>query len=175
MSAAHASSDVVYRVKRSRTGLGLFATKDIRKGKTIIEYIGYVLDPSRDDERSNRYIFNVNKKKDIDGSPRWNIARYVNHACRPNSEAIDRGARIFYAAKRNITAGEEITVDYGKEYWNDWIKPHGCLCDKCLEKKSSKKGAKTSVTRAKKTTRSARGAKSATARPAAQSRKARKA
>lgn len=148
------SHDLPYRVKRSRTGLGLFATRDIRKGKTIIEYIGYVLDPSRDDERSNRYIFNVNKKKDIDGSPRWNIARYVNHSCRPNSEAIDRGARIFYAAKRNIVEGEEITVDYGKEYWNDWIKPHGCLCDKCLEKKRdasrARKAAKASGAKKKK-------------------------
>lgn len=146
---------VLYRVKRSSAGLGLFATADIRKGKTIIEYIGYVLDPKRDDERSNRYIFNVHKRKDIDGSPRWNTARYVNHSCRPNSEAIDRGARIFYAAKRGIKAGEEITIDYGKEYWNDWIKPIGCRCEKCKEKKAAERAAKAvakkkSLARAKK-------------------------
>ena len=118
-------------VKRSSAGLGLFATIPIKKGTTIIEYIGERVPTSVGGERDNRYMFNVNTKWDIDGSPRYNTARYANHACRPNSDAINRRGRIFIVAKKNIDALEEITYHYGKDHFEGFIKPLGCRCSKC--------------------------------------------
>lgn len=119
------------QVKRSSAGLGLFALAPIKKGTTIIEYIGERIPTSEGDLRENRYMFNVNTKWDIDGSPRYNTARYANHSCRPNCEAINRSGRIFIVAKKNIKAGEEITYHYGKDHFEGFIKPMGCRCVKC--------------------------------------------
>lgn len=119
------------QVKRSSAGLGLFALAPIKKGTTIIEYIGERIPTSEGDERENRYMFNVNSRWDIDGSPRYNTARYANHSCRPNCEAWNRRGRIFIVAKRNIKAGEEITYHYGKDHFEGFIKPAGCRCVKC--------------------------------------------
>ncbi len=117
------------RVGRSAAGLGLFAERDIPKGEEIIEYVGERI---KADLRDNKYIFNVNKRVDIDGSPRWNTARYINHSCRPNAEAVNRAGRIFIEAIKNIKAGDEITYHYGKEYFtSDYIQKHGCKCPKC--------------------------------------------
>jgi hypothetical protein len=116
------------KVKRSSAGLGLYADIDIKKGTTIIEYVGHRI-PAKDTV-SNLYIFNVNSKWDIDGSPRWNTARYINHSCRPNCEAINRRGRIFIVAKKNIKAGEELHYNYGKDYF-DALKEMGCRCEKC--------------------------------------------
>jgi SET domain-containing protein len=108
----------------------------IKKGTFIIEYVGDILTPDMGDNRNSRYVFTVSKKKDIDGAPRWNTARYINHSCRPNAEADDMKERIFIIATRNIMLGEEITYDYGKEYFNEYIKPKGCRCVKCKEKEA---------------------------------------
>jgi SET domain-containing protein len=115
-------------VKRSRAGLGLFATDAIPKGTRIIEYRGRRMSHERAPD--NKYLFTVDKKTVIDGSPRWNTARYINHSCRPNAEAIDEGGRIFIEATRLIAPGEEITYHYGKEYYEDIIKKIGCRCPK---------------------------------------------
>lgn len=131
MEATKAKFDV--RVKRSSAGLGLYAFETIKKGATIIEYVGNRVPRERGDTLQNRYIFNVNSRIDIDGSPRWNTARYANHSCRPNCEAVDRRGRIFIVARRNIKVGEELTYDYGKEYFEDIIKKEGCRCVKCAE------------------------------------------
>lgn len=120
------------QVKRSYAGLGLFTNEPIRKGKTIIEYIGERVPTSEGDTRDSRYIFNVNSRWDIDGSPRYNTARYVNHSCRPNCEAINRRGRVFIVAKRNIKAGEELHYHYGKDYFDGLIKVSGCRCEKCV-------------------------------------------
>lgn len=117
--------------KRSSAGLGLFATRDFKKGERIIEYRGNRV-PTGDDGPVNLYIFNVNKKIDIDGSPRWNTARYANHSCVPNAEAVNDNDRIFIEAIKVIKTGEEITYDYGKEYYEDVLikEKGGCLCPK---------------------------------------------
>jgi len=126
------------KAKRSSAGLGLYTEVAITKGTRIIEYIGHRIPVSS--ENTNRYIFNVNKKIDIDGSPRWNTARYANHSCRPNCEAVNDRGRIFIEAKRNIKPGEELTYDYGKDYFtSEYIQKGGCLCAKCQEKKAAKK------------------------------------
>src|SRR6266545_1839034 len=73
-----------YRVGRSRTGLGLFATKPIKKGTRIVRYFGPLLDSKKkkDDDIENKYLFELNNRWTIDGSVRANIARYINHACK---------------------------------------------------------------------------------------------
>ena len=78
-----------YRIGRSRTGLGLFATKPIKKGAKIVRYFGPLLDSrkKKDDAVENKYLFELNGRWTIDGSVRENIARYINHACRPNAES----------------------------------------------------------------------------------------
>lgn len=94
----------------------------------MIEYVGEIIDDAEADRRANRYIFEVEKDVNIDGAPRRNLARYVNHACRPNLEARVVGKRVFYVALRPIAPGEELTVDYGKEYYDRYIAPYGCRC-----------------------------------------------
>jgi SET domain-containing protein len=120
-----------YTIKRSNTGLGLFALIPIPKGKRIIEYTGPLISNEVVEISYGKYFFGVNTKWSIDGSPRNNIARYINHSCRPNCEALVSGRRVWIWSKKNIRAGEEITYDYGKEYFEDVIKPIGCKCEKC--------------------------------------------
>lgn len=118
-------------VKRSKAGLGLFAVMPIKKNTTIIEYIGERIPVSKGDALDNRYIFSISTRYDIDGSPRYNTARYINHSCRPNCEALNRRGRIFIVAKRAIKAGEELSYHYGKDHFEGFIKPLGCRCVKC--------------------------------------------
>ncbi|MDX6559539.1 MAG: uncharacterized protein QOF72_2588, partial [Blastocatellia bacterium] len=77
-----------YAIKRTRTGLGLFAVEPIAKGTRIIEYTGPRITNEEFERREGKYFFGLNSKWTIDGSPRSNIARYINHSCRPNAEAL---------------------------------------------------------------------------------------
>src|SRR5580704_15301674 len=133
-----------YRVGRSRTGLGLFATQRIKKGTKIIRYFGPLLDSKKkkDDAIENKYLFELNGRWTIDGSVRENIARYINHACKPNAESDvkPRKRKVFIRAVKNIEPGEEINYDYGTDYFKAYLKPIGCKCDAC-EKKRKKKRA----------------------------------
>ena len=133
-----------YRVGRSRTGLGLFATKPIKKGTKIIRYFGPLLDSrkKKDDAIENKYLFELNNRWTIDGSVRKNIARYINHACKPNAESDvkPRKRKVVIRAIKNIEPGEEINYDYGTDYFKAYLKPIGCKCDAC-EKKRKKKRA----------------------------------
>ena len=133
-----------YRVGRSRTGLGLFATKPIKKGAKIIRYFGPLLDSrkKKDDAIENKYLFELNGRWTIDGSVRENVARYINHACRPNAESDvkPRKRKVFIRAIKNIEPGEEINYDYGTDYFKAYLKPIGCKCAAC-EKKRKKKRA----------------------------------
>ena len=117
-----------YRVRRGLHGLGLVSVAPFRRGERVIEYVGEIVDDAEADRRSNRYLFEVRKDVNIDGSTRRNLARYVNHGCRPNCTDRIVGNRVFYAALRDIKAGEELTVDYGKTYYDHYIAPYGCRC-----------------------------------------------
>lgn len=119
------------KVRRSSAGLGLFADEDIKKGAIIIEYVGNRMPTAEANKKGGKYLFEVNTRTTIDGSPRWNIARYANYACKDNAEAVLHGSRVMIEAKRKILAGEEITYDYGKEYYDEFIRPHGCACASC--------------------------------------------
>jgi hypothetical protein len=138
------SSNKPYRVGRSRTGLGLFATKPIKKGTKIIRYFGPLLDSKKkkDDAIENKYLFELNDRWTIDGSVRKNIARYINHACKPNAESDvkPRKRKVVIRAIKNIEPGEEINYDYGTDYFKAYLKPIGCKCAAC-EKKRKKKRA----------------------------------
>ena len=121
-----------YAVRRTSAGLGLFALEPIPAGRRIIEYTGPLVSNEEVERRNwGKYFFAVNTKWSIDGTPRSNTARYINHSCRPNAEAIVTGRRVWIWSKRRIKAGEQITYDYGKEYFDDHIKPVGCKCEKC--------------------------------------------
>jgi len=137
-------SNKPYRVGRSRTGLGLFATKPIKKGTKIIRYFGPILDSKKkkDDAIENKYLFELNGRWTIDGSVRENVARYINHACRPNAESDvrPRKRKVFIRAIKKIEPGEEINYDYGTDYFKAYLKPIGCKCAAC-EKKRKKKRA----------------------------------
>ena len=128
-----------YRVGRSRTGLGLFATDFIPKGTRIIRYKGPMLNAKQAEEADNLYLFEISGKWTIDGSPRKNIARYANHSCRPNAESDvqKKKRRVYIRAIKNIEPGEEITYDYGTDYFKTILKPLGCLCVKCEEKRKA--------------------------------------
>ncbi|MGY3494735.1 MULTISPECIES: SET domain-containing protein [unclassified Bradyrhizobium] len=138
------SSNKPYRVGRSRTGLGLFATKPIKKGTKIIRYFGPLLDSKKkdEDEIENKYLFELTNRWTIDGSIRENVARYINHACRPNAESDvrPRKRKVFIRAIKDIEPGDEINYDYGTDYFKAYLKPIGCKCDAC-EKKRKKKRA----------------------------------
>jgi uncharacterized protein len=138
------SSKKPYRVGRSSTGLGLFATKPIKKGTKIVRYFGPLLDckKKKDDAVENKYLFELNNRWTIDGSVRENIARYINHACKPNAESDvrPRKRKVFIRAIKNIEPGEEINYDYGTDYFKAYLKPIGCKCAAC-EKKRKKKRA----------------------------------
>ena len=81
-----------------------------------------------------KYMFELNRRWTIDGSSRWNVARYLNHSCRPNAKPVLRKGRIVFVALRRIAPGEEITYDYGREYFDFFIKPSGCRCAACAAK-----------------------------------------
>src|SRR6202043_2034039 len=138
------SSKKPYRIGRSRTGLGLFATQPIKKGAKIVRYFGPLLDcrKKKHDAIENKYLFELNGRWTIDGSVRENVARYINHACKPNAESdvMPRKRKVVIRAIKNIEPGEEINYDYGTDYFKAYLKPIGCKCAAC-EKKRKKKRA----------------------------------
>src|SRR3954466_12645668 len=133
------SSNKPYRIGRSRTGLGLFATKPIKKGTKIVRYFGPLLDSrnKKHDAVENKYLFELNNRWTIDGSVRKNVARYINHACRPNAESdvSARKRRVVIRAIKDIEPGEEINYDYGSDYFKAYLKPIGCKCAACEKKR----------------------------------------
>ena len=123
----------IFRVGRSRTGLGLFAVEPIKRGQLIAEYWGKRIANKDADKLRTRYLFELNSRWSIDGADRRNLARYINHACRPNAKAyIERGAIRIYAVRR-IEPGDEITYHYGARYFGTFIEPKGCRCHHCAQ------------------------------------------
>jgi len=130
-----------FRVGRSLTGLGLFATQPIKKRTRIAEYKGPLLDVKAAEkaERSgNRYLYEVNSRWTIDGKARSNIARYFNHSCNPNAESYTVGHRVFVRTLRNIKPGEEITYDYGSDYLRNVIGKSRCKCSRCRKRRAKR-------------------------------------
>ena len=123
--------DFKLKVKRSTAGLGLYTMEDIPKGSCVIEYVGRTLEKGEDHTITSQYLFEITKTITIDGGARSNTARYINHTHRPNCEVEIYKRRVYVMARRNIKAGEELGYDYGKDFFNEYIKPKGCKCIKC--------------------------------------------
>jgi SET domain-containing protein len=122
--------DFQLKVKRSSAGLGLFAGEAIPKGACVIEYTGREITREEVYTSNSRYLFEISNRKTIDGSPRWNTARYINHSCRPNCEIEIAKGRVWIFARRNIKPGEELGYDYGEDYVKAYLAGK-CLCAKC--------------------------------------------
>ncbi len=118
-------------MKKSGSGLGLFAEKDFKKNDFVIEYTGEIISEKEAEKRQGKYLFTINSKWCIDGKERKNISRYINHSCRPNCEARLSGKKVFIYAKKKILPGDELTYNYGKEYFDEFIKPYSCKCQAC--------------------------------------------
>jgi SET domain-containing protein len=130
-----------FRLGRSLTGLGLFATRPIKKRTRLAEYKGPRLklkDAEKAERRGNRYLYEVNSRWTIDGAARSNIARYFNHSCNPNADTSIRQGRVFIYALRNIKPGEEITYDYGRDYLKNVIGLSRCKCSRCRKRRAKR-------------------------------------
>ncbi len=121
----------MYRVFRGLSGLGLCATTPIAEDTKIIEYTGVRLKLSQVPDKPNQFLMEVGKNVYIDGSARTNLARYVNHSCDPNAYLVVERGRAWIRAACDIEVGEEITFDYGEDFFNEYIKPKGCRCQSC--------------------------------------------
>jgi len=126
--------DARFEIRRSKPGMGqgLFAVVPIRKGDFILEYTGKKIPTPLADTMTSRYLFEIDEEWTIDGSPRSNTARYINHSCNPNTEAEIDGGHIMITAVRAIKKGEELTIDYDTEYFDEFIRPVGCKCASCV-------------------------------------------
>lgn len=128
-----------FRIGRSFTGFGLFATRPIKKKTRIAEYKGPILghaEALRAEARGNRYLFEISKHRTIDGTPRYNVARYANHSCNPNAEPVIWRGRVFIKSLRTIKPGEEITYDYGTDYLKNVIGRSNCRCARCRRRRA---------------------------------------
>ncbi|MEO8133565.1 MAG: SET domain-containing protein-lysine N-methyltransferase [Betaproteobacteria bacterium] len=102
-------------------GHGVFATGPIAKGARLIEYTGEIItwkiaDQRYEDDGTRGYhtfLFDVDGKKVIDAGVGGNAARWINHSCAPNCQAVGEGDKIFIEAIRNIKPGAELVYDYG--------------------------------------------------------------
>lgn len=99
-------------------GLGVFATRFIKKGSRIIEYTGKRVpdeNATHDKNSPHTFYFGLENGLVIDPMTGGNEARWINHCCEPNCEAIEEDDRIFIYAMRSIEAGEELFYDYSLE------------------------------------------------------------
>lgn len=101
-------------------GSGVFALRRIRKGTTIIEYLGDRVSHEEVDERyadkleddGHTFLFTVDARTVIDAGRNGNEARFINHGCDPNCESTIKKRRVFIEALRTIQPGEELSYDY---------------------------------------------------------------
>ena len=124
----------LYKIKKSKIdNKGLYANQNIKEGTKIIEYKGKIVtkkkveeDPKFDTEKAI-YLFNLNKKYDLDGDFKFNTARLINHSCNPNCEVAGVGLKVWVYAIRDIKKGEELSYDYGFGY-DEYYKDFPCRC-----------------------------------------------
>lgn len=134
-------SNPIVEVRRSGIeGRGVFARRRIAKGRRVIEYTGrHISDAEGDalyDDDAHRmkrtYLFYVDEDDLIDAAQGGNEARFINHSCDPNCEAVQDGKQIYIEAIRNIQPGVELTYDYrlirdGRPR-ADWKVRYACFC-----------------------------------------------
>jgi SET domain-containing protein len=110
-----------FTVRRSAIqGRGAFATRPIAAGTRLVEYTGERITPAEADRRypddapgrHHTFLFAIDDEVVIDAAFGGNSARFINHSCDPNCDAVIDGARIFIEAIRDIAIGEELAYDY---------------------------------------------------------------
>jgi SET domain-containing protein len=125
------SSPKIRRKRSKLHGYGVFADQAINKNTRIIDYAGELITNKQSERREDRYlskgciwVFRVNRNWSRDAAVGGNVARFINHACKPNCwiEVVDK--TIWVRAARNIRKGEELTYDYNTE--GDKVIP--CKC-----------------------------------------------
>src|SRR6056300_1556680 len=126
----------LYKIKKSdidKKGRGLYATKDIKEGTKIIDYVGKLItkkqteDSDKYDNSKPIYLFTINNRYDLDGDFAWNTARLINHSCDNNCDYDGKGLKIWVKAIRDIKRGEEFTCDYGFGFDENY-KQFPCKC-----------------------------------------------
>ena len=136
-----------YKKKSPLHGSGLFAARNIKKGEQVIEYIGDKVTKREGDKRADKqikkaeknkkngmvYVFELNKKYDIDGGVARNYARFINHSCDPNCEVEITNNEIWISSIKRIKKGSELTYNYGYSFDTDY-EEHICKCGskKCV-------------------------------------------
>ena len=130
----------LYKVKKSNIdNRGLYAAANIKKDTKIIEYKGKIItvketetNPKFDNNKAI-YLFNLNKKYDLDGDFKYNTARLINHSCDPNCEVDGVGLKLWIYSIKDIKKNEELTYDYGFSFDKDY-KDFPCRCGakKCV-------------------------------------------
>lgn len=118
---------------------GMFATRNIPEGTAIIEYFGERISKKESNKRCLEweekarkkgeglvYIFDLNSKWDLDGNIEDNPAKFINHSCQENCEAVNDDDRIWIYSKKDIKKGEELSFDYG--YNLEHFMDHPCRC-----------------------------------------------
>ncbi len=114
----------LFGVRNSKIqGRGVFATRRIHKGRRIIEYTGELIDAAEEDRRyddrkmsrHHTFLFKIDDNTTIDASRRGSDARFINHSCEPNCEAVLEDDRVYIEAIRNIQPGVELCYDYAFE------------------------------------------------------------
>ena len=130
----------LYKIKKSNIDKkGLCASKDIKEGAKIIDYIGKIITKKESeknikfDNKKDIYLFNLNNQYDLDGDFKFNTARLINHSCDPNCEVTGAGLKLWISAIKDIKEGEELSYDYGFSYDKDY-KQFPCKCGgkKCV-------------------------------------------
>jgi len=119
-------STPAYVVRQSEVhGKGVFASRKLPAGTAVIEYKGERIDLEEADRRAEKrrwpinhtYFFSLADGRVIDGGRRGNDARYINHACEPNCEAMEHDdGRVFIYTLRDINRGEELNYNYALIY-----------------------------------------------------------
>ena len=124
----------LYKIKKSNIdNKGLYAAKNIKSGRKIINYKGKII-AVKETEKNKKfdndkaiYLFNLNNKYDLDGDFEYNTARLINHSCNPNCEVEGKGLKLWIFALRDIKKEEELSYDYGFGYDKDY-KQFVCRC-----------------------------------------------
>lgn len=117
-------------VLRSHSGRGLFTKERIPKGSFVIEYVGRPATAKQMRDNRGKYLFWTSDTAMIDGNVPENIARFINHSCAPNCEVRLHRRRLHVFAIRTIQPGEELSYDYGDEYFELHLAGF-CRCAKC--------------------------------------------
>ena len=124
----------LYKVKKSNIDKrGLYASKNIKPGEKVIDYVGKLITKKETEENPKFnngkaiYLFNLNNRYDLDGDFVYNVARLINHSCNPNCEVESKGLKLWISSIRDIKKNEELSYDYGFSFDENY-KEFPCKC-----------------------------------------------